>query len=175
MNKDVLQAKKDSVKEISDGLKNSSAVVVVSYQGLTVAELTELRRKLAEKDAHMGVYKNTLVARALKDNGVSVEASFLQGPNAFVFSKDVSAGAAIVNKFARVHDKLVVRGGFVEGQVVDAEGMKEVAKIPSKEALLSMFCMVLNEPVAGFARAVKSIADKTPAAAAVAAAAPAAN
>ena len=175
MNKDVLQAKKDSVKEITDGLKNSSTVVVVSYQGLTVAELTELRRKLAEKDAHMGVYKNTLVARALKDNGVSVEASFLQGPNAFVFSKDVSAGAAIVNKFARVHDKLVVRGGFVEGQVVDAEGMKEVARIPSKEALLSMFCMVLNEPVAGFARAVKSIADKKPAEAATATPAPAAN
>jgi large subunit ribosomal protein L10 len=81
----------------------------VSYQGLTVAELTELRRKLAEKNAHMGVYKNTLVARALKDNGVTVDASFLQGPNAFVFSKDVSAGPAIVNKFCPYHDKLVVK------------------------------------------------------------------
>ena len=153
----------------------SSDLVVVSYQGLTVAELTELRRKLAEKTAHMGVYKNTLVARALKDNGVTVDASFLQGPNAFVFSKDVSSGAAIVHKYARLHDKLVVRGGFVEGKLVDAEGMKEVAKLPSKEVLLSMFCMVLNEPVASFARAVKSIADQKPADAASAAAAPAAN
>ena len=176
MNKDVLQAKKDSVKEISDGLKTSTAVVVVSYQGLTVAELTELRRKLAEKQAFMGVYKNTLVMRALKDGGYAVDTNFFQGPNAFVFSKDESVGAAICAKFARLHEKLVIRGGIVDGQNVDAEGMKEVAKLPSKEALLSMFCMVLNEPVAGFARAVKSIADKMPQeAAAPAAAAPAAN
>jgi large subunit ribosomal protein L10 len=176
MNKDVLQAKKDSVKEITDGLKNSSTMVVVSYQGLTVAELTELRRKLAEKQATMGVYKNTLVARALADSGYSVDKDFLQGPNAFVFSQNVSDGAAICAKFARYHEKLVVRGGYVQGQPVDAAGMKDVAKLPSKEVLLSMFCMVLNEPVAGFARAVKSIADKKPAeAAAPAAAAPAAN
>jgi large subunit ribosomal protein L10 len=166
MNNQVLQAKKDSVKEISDGLKNSSAVVVVSYQGLTVSELTELRRALSAKNAHMGVYKNTLMSRALKDAGVKFDESFLQGPNAFVFSKDVSAGAAVCTKFSRYHEKLVIRGGLVEGQSVDAEGMKEVAKLPTKEVLLSMFCMVLNEPVAGFARAVKSIADK---------AAPAAN
>jgi large subunit ribosomal protein L10 len=67
MNKDVLQAKKDAVKEIEDGLKSSKTMAVVSYQGLTVAELTELRRTLASKKASMGVYKNTLVARALKE------------------------------------------------------------------------------------------------------------
>jgi large subunit ribosomal protein L10 len=176
MNKDVLQAKKDSVKEIEDGIKNSSAVVVVSYQGLTVAELTELRRKLTEKQAHLGVYKNTLVVKALAACGYPADKAFLQGPNAFVFSKDVSVGAAVCSKFSRYHEKLVVRGGVVEGQQVDAEGMKEVAKLPSKETLLSMFCMVLNEPVAGFARAVKSIAEKKPVeAAAPSAAAPAAN
>jgi large subunit ribosomal protein L10 len=173
MNKDVLQAKKDSVKEIEDGLKNSSAVVVVSYQGMTVAELTELRHTLAEKEASMGVYKNTLVAKALANVGYSVDKSFLQGPNAFVFSKDVSTGAAVCTRFARFHEKLVVRGGVVEGKFADANAIKDVAKLPSKEQLLSMFCMVLNEPVSGFARALKSIAEKP--ADAASAAAPAAN
>jgi large subunit ribosomal protein L10 len=176
MNKDVLQAKKDAVKEIEDGLKSSKTMAIVSYQGLTVAELTELRRTLASKKASMGVYKNTLVARAMKELGYSGLEKSLEGPNAFVFSEDVSAGAAVLNKFSRYHEKLVIKGGLVEGKAVDANGMKEVAKLPTKEVLLSMFCMVLNEPVAGFARAVKSIADKKPAeAAAPAAAAPAAN
>lgn len=159
MNKDVLQAKKEAVKEISDNLKNSTTVAIVSYQGLTVAELTELRRTLAAKQATMGVYKNTLVARALKDNNVAGLDKYLEGPNAFVFSKDISVGPAVLYKFARYHEKLVLKAALVAGTVVDEKGFTELAKLPTKEALLSMFCMVLNEPVASFARVVKSVAD----------------
>jgi large subunit ribosomal protein L10 len=178
MNKDVLQAKKDSVKEISDNLKNSSTVAIVSYQGLTVAEFTELRRTLAAKKATMGVYKNTLVARALKDNKISGLDKYLAGPNAFVFSKEISVGPAVLYRFSRYHEKLVLKAAFVEGTVVDEKGFVEVAKLPSKEVLLSLFCRVLNEPVASFARAVKSVADSkaVPVEAPIApAAAPAAN
>ncbi len=158
MNNIALQAKKDSVAEISANLENSKTMAIVSYQGLTVAELTELRRKLAEKDATLGVYKNTLVNRALKEKGISGLESYLEGPNAFIFSKETSSALPVVIKFARYHDKLVIRAGLVEGTVVDDKGLKEVAKLPSKEGLLSMFCMVLNEPVAQFARAVKAVA-----------------
>ena len=154
----ISQAKIDAVAAVSEGLKNNKTMAIVSYQGLTVAELTELRRKLAEKDAYLGVYKNTLVGRALKENNVEGLESYLEGPNAFVFSKDTTAALPVLVKFARYHDKLVLRGGLVEGTVVDEKGLKEVAKLPSKEALLSMFCMVLNEPVAQFARAVKAVA-----------------
>ncbi|HBB04987.1 MAG TPA: 50S ribosomal protein L10 [Firmicutes bacterium] len=160
MNEKALQAKKNAVKEISEGLKNNKALAIVSYQGLTVAEMTELRRTLAEKKGTLGVYKNTMVRRALKDNAIEGLDAYLEGPNAFIFSEDATSGAKILYKFSRYHEALVLKGGLVEGTVVDAAGLKEVAKLPTKEQLLSMFCMVLNEPVAGFARAVKSIAEK---------------
>jgi large subunit ribosomal protein L10 len=178
MNKEVLQAKKETVSEIEKSLDESSAIAVVSYQGLTVAELIELRRALAEKNAHMGVYKNTLVARAFKEKNLASIDEYLQGPNAFVFSKEANVGPAVINKFSRYHEKLVIKGGLVEGRVVDADGIVAIAKLPDKKGMLSMLCMVLNEPVASFARAVKSVADKSqpaeakaPAAAAPAAAA----
>ncbi|MCR4561682.1 MAG: 50S ribosomal protein L10 [Bacilli bacterium] len=160
MNQQNLQAKKDSVAAITEAVKNSAAVVVVSYQGLTVAELSELREKLAGKEACLTVYKNTLVARALKDLGIEGMDEALNGPNAFVFSKDPSAGAAICNKFGRAHEHLVIKAGIVEGRVLNAKETIAVAKLPTKEVLLSMFCMVLNEPVAKFARTVKALAEK---------------
>lgn len=160
MNEKALQAKKDAVKAISEGLENSKTMAIVSYHGLTVAELMELRRKLAETDATLAVYKNTMVARALKDAGITGLDEYLEGPNAFMFSKDTSAGANVLYKFGRYHEQLVLRAGLVEGQVVDGKGLVEVAKLPTKEALLSMFCMVLNEPMAGLARAIQGVADK---------------
>ena len=160
MNASALQAKKDSVKEITEGFKSSKTVAIVSYQGLTVAETQELRRTLAEKNAKMGVYKNTLVRRALADQGIEGLDELLEGPNALVFSEDVTSAAKVLYKFSRFHEHLVLRGGLVEGKPVDAKGMKEVAKLPTKEALLSMFCMVLNEPIAGFARVANQISEK---------------
>lgn len=160
MNEKALQAKQDAVKTISEGIQNSKAIAIVSYHGLTVAEITELRRKLAEKNARFGVFKNTMVRRALKENNIEGLDEFLEGPNAFVFSPETSSGVNIIYKYSRGHENLILKGGYVEGQVVDAKGLKAVAKLPTKEQLLSMFCMVLNEPISGFARAIKSVAEK---------------
>ena len=160
MNEKALQAKQDAVKTISEGIQNSKAIAIVSYHGLTVAEITELRRKLAEKNARFGVFKNTMVRRALKENNIEGLDEFLEGPNAFVFSPETSTGVNIIYKYSRGHENLVLKGGYVEGQIVDAKGLKAVAKLPTKEQLLSMFCMVLNEPISGFARAIKSVAEK---------------
>ena len=160
MNEKALQAKQDAVKTISEGIQNSKAIAIVSYHGLTVAEITELRRKLAEKNARFGVFKNTMVRRALKENNIEGLDEFLEGPNAFVFSPETSSGVNIIYKYSRGHENLVLKGGYVEGQVVDAKGLKAVAKLTTKEQLLSMFCMVLNEPISGFARAIKSVAEK---------------
>ena len=106
MNQNALQQKKAAVSEISEGLKNSKTLAIVGYQGLTVAELNELRRTLAEKKAHLGVYKNTMAARALHDAGIEGLDEYLEGPNAFVFSEDVSTGVAALYKFSRYHEKL---------------------------------------------------------------------
>ncbi len=160
MNEKVLTAKKADVEEIKTGLKESAGFAVVGYHGLTVAELTELRRKLAEKGAHIKVYKNTMVRRALKDEEKPDLGEALEGANAFVFAKDAPAGANVLYKFSRQHEHLVLKAGLVEGQLVNAEGLKAVAKLPTKEVLLSMFCMVLNEPMAGFARALDAVANQ---------------
>ena len=116
MNQEVLKAKKASVSEITDGLKSSATVAVVSYQGLTVAELQELRRALASQDASFGVYKNTLVNRALKDANQPDLSDLLNGPNGFVFSKDVSKGPKALVKFSRYH----AASGFAASSSLDS-------------------------------------------------------
>jgi large subunit ribosomal protein L10 len=165
MNNKVLTAKKAAVSEIEKGLKESGSLAIVSYQGLTVAELTELRKALAEKSASLSVYKNTLVARALKENSIEGLNTYLEGPNAFVFSKEIADGPAVLRKFARYHEHLVIKAGYVDGRVMDEKGMAEVAKMPNREGLLSMFCQCLNAPIRSFAVAVNAIASKAPAAA----------
>ena len=158
MNTSVLNKKKETVKSLTESVKNAKSIAIVSYHGLTVKDLTELRKNLAEKNATLGVYKNTLVNRALKEAGIEGLDEYLSGPNAYVFSSDVTGGPAVLYKFSRYHEELVLKGGYVEGKVVDAAGLKRVAKLPTKEVLLSMFQMVLNEPMAAFARALSSVA-----------------
>ncbi len=160
MNKEVLAAKQETVAEITANLDNCGSLTVVSYQGLTVKETTELRRTLASKGCHMVVYKNKLVERALEAKGTSELKGYLEGPNAFVFSKEICDGPAVLRKFARMHEALVIKGGFVEGKAYDAKGMKDFATMPNKEGLLSMFCQCLNAPISKFAATVSAIAGK---------------
>ena len=160
MNQQALQAKKEAVAEITKGIKESASVTVVSYQGLTVAEIQELRRLLEKDGTSMGVYKNTLVKRAIADTGAPNLDSVLEGPNALVFSKELSAGPKVVAKFSRRHEHLVIRGGMGEGQAFDADQMKALAKLPDRNGLLSMFLSVLNAPIQKFAATVKAASEK---------------
>ena len=160
MNQQVLLAKKEQVATIKESLKTNGSLTVVSYQGLTVAEMQELRKTLAKENASIVVYKNTMVRRALEeDNHPSLE-EFLSGPNGFVFSKEISNGPKVLVKFARFHDSLVIKGGLVEGKVIDAAGVKEISKLPDKNGLISMFLSCLNAPVTKFAATVKALAEK---------------
>ena len=161
MNQAVLAAKSETVKEISEKAKKSQTIIVCEYRGLTVAQIQEVRRALHKENAEMSVYKNSLVERAVDELGYNDLNSVLTGPNAIVFSEDVIAGAKVIAKYAKRHkDVLVVKGGIVEGKFVDAKGMLEVAKLPGKEGLLSMFLSCLQAPIRSFACAVKAVADK---------------
>ncbi len=169
MNQQALEAKKNAVKEIQDGIKNSGSFTVVSYQGLTVAEISDLRKKLEKEGASLTVYKNTMVRRALAELNQPDLGATLEGPNAFVFSKDLSNGPKVLFKYARAHDALVVKGGIAEGQALDAKQVKEISKLLDKNGMLSMFLSCLKAPVTKFAATVKAIADKDPSASAAAA------
>lgn len=160
MNKDVLQAKQETVNEIVSKAKSSSGIVVAEYRGLTVAQIQELRRALAAEHASMNVYKNSLVERASSELGYEELKSLLSGPNAIFFSEDVSGGAKVLAKYAkRYGDALNIKGGLFEGQFADKEKVLEVAKLPSKEGLLAMLLSCLQAPVRQFACTVKAVAD----------------
>lgn len=163
MNQDILKAKAAIVDEILAKAKVSNSIMVVEYRGMTVAEITELRRTLRKVNTSFGIYKNTLFERALKGEGVIVPDAAVQGPNAFVFSKDTIAGPKAVYAFARRHEHLVVKGGIVEKQVLSAEQMKVVASLPGRDGMISMLLSCLNSPIRSFAVAVKAVADKQPA------------
>ena len=161
MNKDVLASKQSVVNEIVDKAKDNQSILICEYRGLSVAELQEIRRALAKEDAELNVYKNTLVKRALAELQINDADAVLDGPNAIVFSKEISNGPKIIAKYAkRYKDILVIKGGVVENKFVDAEGMKEVAKMPGREGLLSMFLSCLQAPIRSFACAVKAVAEK---------------
>jgi large subunit ribosomal protein L10 len=160
MNKQVLEAKQNVVKEIMEKANNSSTIIVAEYRGLTVAQLQELRRALRKEESELCVYKNSLVERASEELGYQELNEVLCGPNAIIFSKEVSNGAKVVAKYARkFRDTLVIKGGVVEGKFADADKIKEVAKLPGREGLISMFLSCLQAPVRQFAATVKAVAD----------------
>lgn len=133
----VLEAKKQVVAEITDKIKNSESVILFQYQGLTVEELSELRRNLRENSAEVKVYKNTLLKRALDDLNVNLE-GFLEGPNAILFGKNLLEPIKVIADFAKDHDKLSIRVGIISGDVADLATINEYANIPSYEGLLTM-------------------------------------
>ena len=173
MNQAVLSAKQAVVTEISDKIKNSQSTVVCEYRGLSVAEVTELRRNLRAEDVDFKVYKNTLFERACDESGFADLKDSLVGPNAFAFSSDATAPARVLAKFAKKHKALVLKSGIVEGKVVDVDTIKELSLLPNREGMLSMLLSCLQSPVSSFARVVKAVADAKEAGAPVEAAAPA--
>ena len=159
MNQAVLSAKQAIVTEISDKIKNSQSTVICEYRGLSVAEVTELRRNLRAEAVDFKVYKNTLFERACDESGFEDLKDALVGPNAFAFSEDATAPARVLAKFAKKHKALVLKSGIVEGKVVDVDTIKELSLLPNRDGMLSMLLSCLQSPVTSFARAVKAVAD----------------
>ncbi len=160
MNESVLKSKQETVQEIVDQMNAHTMVIVAEYRGLTVKEVSELRRNLAKDGAKMTVYKNSLVARAADELKYAELDQYLAGPNAIIFSNDVIKGPKAVATFARRHENLVIKGGIAEGKVVSKDDILMLSKLPGREGLLSMLCSVLQAPIRNFAYAVKSIAEK---------------
>ena len=133
----ILEQKKQVVNEIVDKLKNSESVIIFQYQGMTVEELSDLRRQLREVESDVKVYKNTLLKRAADELKINLD-DFLEGPNAILFGKTLLEPIKIISEFAKSHDKLDIRVGVISGDVADLSVIKEYASIPSREGLLTM-------------------------------------
>jgi large subunit ribosomal protein L10 len=133
----ILNEKKAIVSEIIDNIKNSESVILFQYQGLTVAEMSELRNKLNEVNSSVRIYKNTLLKRALDELKINMD-EFLDGPNAILFGENLLEPIKIISEFAKDHEKLNIRVGIISGDVASLDTIKKYANIPSREGLLTM-------------------------------------
>lgn len=138
------------VREIKEKFNTSKSVILADYRGLSVTEVTELRKKLREAGVDYRVVKNTLTSRAAKAANIDGLDQFLSGPTALAFSgNDVVMPAKILNDFAKDHKMLELKGGILEGKVIDLAAVKELASLPSREALLGQLAGMFNSPMRG--------------------------
>lgn len=155
----ILNTKRETVAEITDKLKNSESVVLFRYAESTVADMQELRRELKKIDSEVKIYKNTLVKRALDDMNIDLS-SFLEGPNAIVFGKNLLEPVKAISEFAKKHENVEIVTGIIKGEVVNLDTIKEYASIPSMEGLLTMFAGGLIEHVKNLSVALNLYAEK---------------
>ena len=155
-----VELKQPIVQEISEMINGAQSVVVVDYRGLTVAEDTQLRKQLREAGVSYKVYKNTLVNRAVEGTEFESLRDSLEGPNAFAVStEDATAPARVLAEFAKKAPNLEIKAGVVEGTFYDAEGMKAIASVPSREVLLSKLLGSIQSPITNLARVLNQIAE----------------
>jgi len=147
----ILQEKQAYVGELSGKLKNAVAGVVVKYEGISVADDTALRRKLRAANVDYAVVKNTMLRRAAADAGLSGLDSVLEGTTALALSpEDHIAAAKILCEYADKSKTFEVKAGFVEGETISADQVKELAQMPPKEVLVARVLGGFNAPITGF-------------------------
>ena len=176
-----------AVEEITEQFNSASAAVITEYRGLSVKQITDLRRALG-RDTTYAVVKNTLTKRAAADAGVAIDDSLLQGPTAIAFVKgDPVEAAKGLRDFAKTNPLLVIKGGVLEGKTLTAAEVTKIADLESREVLLAKLAGALKAlptraaglfqaPLSQMARLAKALEEKKPAEAEAAAAeAPAAE
>ena len=155
----ILNEKKLVVSEIVDNIKNSESVILFQYQGLSVAEMSELRNKLKEVNSTIKIYKNTLLKRALDEINIDMN-EFLEGPNAILFGSSLLEPIKIISEYAKDHDKLDDRVGIISGHVASLDVIKDYASIPSREGLLTMLAGGMIQYVRDLAIGLNLYAEK---------------
>ena len=147
------------VADVSAQAARSQTLALAEYRGLTVEHLNTLRRQARDKGVYLHVLKNTLARRAVAGTPFEVAAGSMVGPLIYGFSEDAVAAAKVIADFARTNDKLVVKAGAYAGKALDANGVKALAAIPSKEVLLAQLLGLMQSPVSRLARAVAAVAE----------------
>ena len=157
-----IQEKAAQVAEVAEKLKKAASVVVFDYRGLTVAEVTELRREMREAGVDYSVIKNHIMARACDTVGIDASVhGMLKGPSAFAFGyADAVAPAKILKAAIKKYKKCEMKGGIVEGTVTGAKDIDAIADLPSREVLLARMLGSMLSPVTNLAVVLDQIAKK---------------
>ncbi len=159
----ILEVKKQQLSELKTKIDASCVGVLVDYKGITVAEDTALRKELREAGVSYTVEKNTLLSLAFKGTSLEGLDSALSGSTALAVSEsDYAAAARILAKFAekQKNKNFSIKGGFIDGEVIGLDKVDELAKLPTREVLLSTVVFAFQAPIAAFARALQAVVDK---------------
>lgn len=148
----ILDKKKEQVQVLSQALKGANVGVLVSYEGITVEQDTKLRKELREAGCTYSVVKNTILGRAFAEAGISGLDENLNGTTAIAYAADDYVSAPkILSEAAKKMNFFEVKAGFVDGNMVDAAQISDLAKLPSKEVLVAQVLGGFNAPIQGFA------------------------
>jgi Ribosomal protein L10 len=146
----ILEQKKQVVTDLTEKIKSAQSIVLADYRGLTVEQDTELRNALRKAGVDYKVVKNTLTSLAMKESGLEMD-QFLAGPTAMAISStDAVAPAKVLSEFSKKFEKLELKVGVVEGKLIDLEGIKALAELPSREVLIAKVLGGFNAPISGF-------------------------
>jgi large subunit ribosomal protein L10 len=157
----VLEQKKAVVADLVEKIKKAQSGVLVQYQGITVENDTKMRAAFRKAGVDYMVIKNTLIGRACDEVGYEAMKENLNGMSAIAIGyDDPIAPAKIAKEYADKVETFEIKGGFLENAVVDANTVKALAEIPSKEVLLARFLGSIQGPISGFARAIQAVIDQ---------------
>ncbi len=152
-----LDDKKAIVAEVSAEIAGAQSMIVAEYRGLEVGDLTALRASARQAGVYLRVLKNTLVRRAVAGSPFAGLADKMVGPLIYGISKDPVAAAKLLHDFGKVNQKLVIRAGAMPNYVMDAEGVKALAAMPSREELLSKLLGTMQAPITQFVRTLNEV------------------
>ena len=148
------------ISDVTSLAAKAQTLVIAEYRGITVADMTKLRTTARDSGVTLSVLKNTLARRAVAGSGFEIVADQMTGPLIYSFSVDAVAAAKVVSEFAKTNDKLVIRGGAYGGKALDANGVKQLASIPSKEVLLAQLLCLMQSPISRTARVLADVAEQ---------------
>lgn len=155
-----IETKKAAVGEISDAIAHAQTMVIAEYRGISVSSMTELRANARKEDVYLHVLKNTLARRAVEGTAFSQLADQMVGPLVYAVSSDPVAAAKVLHQFSKKDDKIVLKAGSYNGEMLNELQIAELASIPSHEELLAKLLGIMQAPVSGFARALAALAEK---------------
>ncbi len=148
------------VTDVSAQAARAQTLALAEYRGLTVESLNKLRVDARAKGVYLHVLKNTLARRAVAGSQFEVAAESMAGPLIYGFSEDAVAAAKVIADFAKTNDKLVIKGGAYAGKALDADAVKALASVPSKEVLLSQLAGLLKSPVQRVAAVLAALSEQ---------------
>jgi len=155
-----LKQKQDLVAEVSEQVAKAHTIVIAEYRSLTVADMTDLRRKARGAGVYLRVVKNTLARRAVDGTPFSGLGDQLTGPLAYGISSDPVSAAKVLSDYAKTNDKLVIRGGAMANLVMSAQDVGRLASMPSREQLLAQLMGTMKAPVGKFVQTLNEVPGK---------------